>query len=169
MTGHHDRLEGRNRDIWRDSVVGGLNQYELAEKYDLAQSRISNILKEVRESITATPREEWLAQEIGHVQEIRNKLAGYLDRPGLPVTAGKDGDLVRDPSDAQPVRSYAEHAQIARTALAYTERLGKMLGLDAAVKSVVETPDLKHAGDALAAQAAERLLRAQMNEDQSDA
>lgn len=132
------RLEGRNGALWRE-YCRGATQEELAEKYGIAQSTVSNAIATVRESIPIQDRMELIAQEVDFLRKTRQELMDLWDAPPAPVTAGKDGDIVRDPETGAVVYDHNGRLQALRVGLEYTKHLSKILGLEASTKVEINT------------------------------
>ena len=127
-------IEDRDLEIWR-RYVRGERQIELARAYNLSQQAISAALGRVRDAIPTHTREEIIAREVDFLEATRAEILSlWVDTNGAPVTAGKDGDIVRDPETGDVVRDHTGRLNAARMALAYSERMAKLLGLDAAVR-----------------------------------
>jgi hypothetical protein len=128
------RLEGRNGRIWRD-YCRGANMATLAERYDLSIGRISQICAEVRDGLGEEVRNEVIAQEAELLRTLRDEvLAEVYDAMPAPVTAGKDGDIVKDPETGETVRDHAGRLAGLAAANNLTMRLHRLLGIDAPAK-----------------------------------
>lgn len=139
MAGVHDRLEGRNGQIWRDYIRKNMTQVELATKYGLSQSRISDILAAVRKEYGQREKADLVVEEIGWLRDVRAEVLAVLDSPPPVMTSGKDGDVVLDPETGEPVRDVSAHLRAADVALRYAARLHAMVGLDEATQLHVTT------------------------------
>lgn len=127
------RLMGRNGALWREHCRGA-TQEALAEKYGVSQATVSNAIRAVADGIPQQERAEIIAQEVDFFRDMRMQLLEVFDQAAAPVTAGKDGDLVRDPATGEYVRDHTGRLNAARMALQYSERMHKLLGLEAAMK-----------------------------------
>lgn len=117
-------LVGRNGEIWR-LYCRGVNQVKLADKFSLSQGRVSQIITEIRASISAPDREDHRRQHLEVLAEARAELSKLALED--PVTA-------LDTSDRMAAF---------RELRAYLEREAKMLGLDEAERldaTVTEVP-----------------------------
>lgn len=124
---------GRNGALWRE-YCRGTTQEALAEKYGVSQATVSDALAKVADSIPQQERAAIVAQEVDFFRDMRLRLLEVFEESPTPVTAGKDGDLVRDPASGEYVRDHTGRLNAARMALAYSERMHKLLGLEAAIK-----------------------------------
>lgn len=127
------RLMGRNGALWREHCRGA-TQEALAEKYGITQSAVSLAIKAVADSIPQQERAALIAAEIDFFRDMRTELLEVWDQKAAPVTAGKDGEIVRDPENDEVVRDHTGRLNAARMALAYSERMHKLLGLEASQK-----------------------------------
>jgi hypothetical protein len=127
-------IEDRDLEIWR-RYVRGERQIELARAYNLSQQAISAAIARVRDAMPTSTREDIIAREVDFLEATRAEILDlWVNTNGAPVTAGKDGDVVRDPDSGEVVRDHTGRLNAARMALAYSERMAKLLGLDAAVR-----------------------------------
>lgn len=128
------RLMGRNGEIWK-AYVRGATQEALAEKYNLSQQHVGDIIKTVADSIPERERRDLIKEEVDLFRELRDRvLAEVWDAKAAPVTAGKDGDVVRDPDDNSIVRDHSGRLAAIDRAVKLSERMHKLLGLEAAMK-----------------------------------
>ena len=128
------RLEGRNGRIWRD-YCRGANQVTLAERYELSQARISQIINEVRDTLGEEVRSETIQSEAELLRTLRDEiLAEVYDADAIPVTVGKDGDILRDPDTGEIVRDHGGRLAALDRADRLTQRLHRLLGIDAPAK-----------------------------------
>jgi DNA-binding CsgD family transcriptional regulator len=156
MPGAERRMEGRNGQIWRE-YVRGATQEALAEKYGIGQQRVSQILAAVREKIGTQERAELIAEEIDLFRTLRAEVLSEIwDAKGAPVTAGKDGDIVLDPETGEVVRDVSAKIAALNQARALSERMHKLLGLEATQKIDVNVGE-EEASRRAAAEALSRL------------
>lgn len=128
------RLEGRNGRIWRD-YCRGASQVKLAERYNLTQQRISQIINEVRDSLGEEIRAETIAAEAELLRTLREEILSEIyDADAIPVTVGKDGDILRDPETGEVVRDHGGRLAAIDRADRLTQRLHRLLGIDAPAK-----------------------------------
>lgn len=128
-----DRLIGRNGAIYRSYILG-TTQEELAQEHGIDQTRVSQIIAEVRASI---PEEDLAAARSDHLDVLRRlaQVATEIMEAPLPPAYSngrpiydEDGTLVRD---AGPRMAALDRI------VKITERASKVLGLDAPVKADV--------------------------------
>lgn len=74
---------------------------------------------------------------IERLNQARLKVGELLDVTPAPVTAGKDGFVVRDPESDEVVRDYALHLQAVDRLLKIDTQLAKLTGAEAPTESVV--------------------------------
>jgi hypothetical protein len=128
-----DRLSGRNGDIWRD-YIRGATQEALAEKYKLSRTRISQIITQVRDAIPERTRTELIQREVEFLDRLSAEVMELWDMRPVPVTAGKYGDVVRDPETGSPVWDHGGRLRALETALGVRKRMADLLGLNAPAK-----------------------------------
>ena len=104
------RLEGRNGEIWRAHLFGK-TQEAIAEEFDVSQQRVSQIVREVRESLPETDLMEMRRADL-------ERLDAMLPNNIMLAVAG-DKDAVS-------------------SVLKIMERRAKLLGLDAPTKQEVK-------------------------------
>lgn len=128
MADQRDRLGGRNGEVWR-AYVNGRTQEWIAERLDLSQQRIAQILSEVRDSLPEDARQDWrisALETLGHLHaemlEIANREAPPAYSQGGKILMDEHGDVVRDVS--------SRLAAVDRV-LKVQERASRLLGLDA--------------------------------------
>lgn len=134
------RLEGRDGEIWR-LFCRGTTQEALAEKFEISQPRVSQIIAAVRESIGPQERADIVKQEADLLDALRAEVLELFDADPIPlVSNGRVIDDVKDHSGR--LAALAAFDRI-------TARKHRLLGLDAPQKL-----DLSLAGEEEAARAA---------------
>ena len=126
-------LEGRNGEIWRRHVIGGETQEALAVRFDMTPGRVSQIVKDVRENMPDFVRKELLQDSLERNADARRRLMELAEMRGAPVTAGKDGIIVRDEDD-QIVRDYSLRLNAIKLLMQADDQLAKRMGLDSPTK-----------------------------------
>lgn len=128
------RLTARDWEIWK-KWTQGKPQVALSAEYQISQQRVSQIVRTVRDSIPQETRDELVRRELDLWNALRAEVLEeiYGAKPA-PVTAGKDGDLVRDPETQEIVRDHGGRLAGLKMALNISESLRRMLGADAAQK-----------------------------------
>ena len=104
------RLDGRNGEIWR-AYLFGKTQEAIAEEFELSQQRVSEVIREVRESLPETDANELRRADL-------ERLDAMLPNNIMLAVAG-DKDAVN-------------------SVLKIMERRAKLLGLDAPTKQEVQ-------------------------------
>lgn len=159
-----DRTLGRNGAIWR-AYCRGATQEALAERYGLSQQRVSEIVRQVRDSIPEEDRANEVTRSLELLHELREGALEIWEMAAAPVFVGKDGEVARDPDqvdDEHPegvvVRDHSGRLAALTTALKVDGEIRKLLGLDAATKlDVSVSAQEERAAEALAQEAAARL------------
>lgn len=128
------RLEGRNGRIWVEYCNGRTQEF-LADKYGVSQQRISQIITEVRDSLGEEIRSETIAAEAELLRRVRAEILDeiYGAKP-IPVTVGKDGEILKDPETGEVVRDHGGRLAGVAAADRITQRLHRLLGIDAPAK-----------------------------------
>lgn len=133
-------LVARRAEAW-ELYVAGWTQREIGEKLEVDQSTISDYLREYRAGIPQQTREQLIEKHQAGLAWATRRLRELAEKPAPPVTAGKDGDIVRDPTRIDPatgkceiVRDYSLQRQAALDLVRLQEREAKLLGLNAADK-----------------------------------
>lgn len=139
----------RNAAIWA-AYVGGRRQDDIAAEYGISQAQVSNICKAMREAIPQESKAEVAMRELAFLDDLRARAMELIRMEGAPVTAGKDGDVVRDPEHKDPetqewkvVRDYSGRLAAMNLAAQTSRDLRKLLGLDAPTRTEI-TGGVKH-------------------------
>ncbi|HZO70041.1 MAG TPA: hypothetical protein VFB74_34025 [Kribbellaceae bacterium] len=150
----NDPAERKRRDaeIWR-LYAAGWTLVRLGERFDLAHSRVSEIITRERGRFSildkALKREELAAQ----LDDLRSAAQELVDAEPAPMFRGAEPIVDRD-DDGEVVKRYYDHGgrlEAMKTVVAIQAREAKMLGLDApdqiqtdsTVKYVVEGVDME--------------------------
>ena len=139
-----------NAAIWR-AYVSGRRQDDIAREYGLSQSAISSVITNYRKSISQETREERALRELAFLDDVRAQAMDVAHMKAPPVTAGKDGDIVRDPSvtvtdenpDGDIVRDHAGRLNAMSLAIQTSVHMRKLLGLDAPTRTEI-TGGVRH-------------------------
>lgn len=112
----------------------GWTQPQIAEHFKIDQSTVSDDFKAYREAMPALSRETMIQRHHDTLADITRRLdeISRLDAP--PVTAGKDGDVVRDPETGEVVRDYGAQVTALGQIRATLAQEAKLAGLNAADK-----------------------------------
>jgi hypothetical protein len=138
----------RNAAIWT-AYIHGQSQAEIAEQYGISQPRVSQIVKAVRETIPQEDRAERALRELAFLDDLRSQAMKIVAMEAPPVTAGKDGAIVRDPEHKGPdgqdaiVRDHAGRLAAMSQAVAISAHVRRLLGLDAPTRTEV-TGGVRH-------------------------
>jgi hypothetical protein len=132
-----EALTETERTVYRLSVVNRLNQREIGERLGVTQQAVSDVLIRARAKLPPVDYEAMRRQSLELHEEIQRQALALAEREGAPVTAGKDGDLVLDPSTGEHVRDYSLRLAALETARKADVEIRKLLGLDAATKTEV--------------------------------
>jgi hypothetical protein len=127
------KLAERRAEEW-DLYVQGWTQPQIAQRYGLDQSTVSDDLRLYREAFPPETREQRIAAHQAGLAWATRRLRELAELPAPPVTAGKDGFVVRDPDTDAIVRDYGLQRQAALDLVRLQEREAKLLGLNAADK-----------------------------------
>jgi DNA-binding CsgD family transcriptional regulator len=119
------RLMGRNGRIWRD-YVRGKTQEDIAQKYDLDQSTVSNAIANVRDSIPVLEREALVKEEIDLFRHLRDQVLELwdADAPNL-VSNGREIKGIKDHGGRLAALARAE---------SLSARLHRITGIEATQK-----------------------------------
>jgi hypothetical protein len=129
------RLAGRNGAIWR-AHISGATQEAIAAEHGIHQTRVSQIIREIRETLPPEERSHLVTRETEFLDHLRRIALDLVDRP--PIPAYSNGKPILMPPDPDGTQAVAEDhsGRLAAwdRALRAHERLSKLLGLDAAAK-----------------------------------
>lgn len=142
-----ERLEGRDGEIWR-LYCTGRTQESLANQFGVSQSRVAQILKDVRAMIPAPDRDEARLRMLEVLDHLGAKWSAVAEsEPHLKYT--QKGAIVTD-RQGLPALDYSEQRDASKLVLEAQKRAAAMLGLDAPSK-------VEHSVDQAALEAARRL------------
>lgn len=140
MTDHEGIPHGlseREADVYRLTVVNRLTQREIGERLGVSQERIGQILRAAKAKLPPIDLDAIRQQSITLYEDVIRRAYLLAEMNGAPVTAGKDGDVVRDPDDGVVVRDYAARMNALNLAIKADAELRKLTGADAASKTEV--------------------------------
>lgn len=140
MTDHEgapQRLDEREAEIYKLRVVNRWTQARIAEKFNISQERVSQILSEIKKKMPPPDLADIRMEALALHNEVIARAWELVELEGAPVTAGKDGDVLYDPSDNSVVRDFSGRIAALRTALEADKERRKLLGLDAATKTEI--------------------------------
>lgn len=153
-----ERLEDRDWKWWLEYCAGA-TQIELARRDGVDQSTVSRALDRVRAAIPQRDREQEVQRSLAMLDRLRQGAMEIVAMAASPVFVGKDGDPAQDPETQEWVRDYTGRLRAMETALKMEQRIGQIIGYDAAQKldmSVNHQED--RAAETLAQEAARRLM-----------
>jgi len=125
------QLDERRAEEW-ELYCQGWTQPQIATKFGIDQSTVSDDLRLYRESFPPESREQRIAAHQAGLAWATKRLRELAEKPAPPVTAGAQGDIVRDPLTGDIVRDYGLQRQAALDLVRLQEREAKLLGLNAA-------------------------------------
>lgn len=134
-----DELAARKAEAW-ERYVAGETQKQIGDSWGLDQSTVSAYIGDYRKTLPKQSREQLVEKHQAGVAWATKKLRELANMQAPPVTAGKDGDIVRDPTvmgpDGKPaiVRDYGAQMAAIRELRGWQDREAKLAGLDAAAK-----------------------------------
>lgn len=126
-------LAARHAEAW-ELYVAGKTQQQIADKWGLDQSTISAYIAAYRKTLPQQSREQLIEKHQASVAWATDKLRELAAMQAPPVTAGKDGDVVYDPTTGEVVRDYGAQMAAIRELRGWQDREAKLAGLDAAAK-----------------------------------
>ena len=132
-----DRLAARRAEAY-SLYVQGWTQQAIAEKFDSTQRTISDYIRDYRKSLTAEDITQMRERHTAELRQLRASMFELTDAKPAPVTAGKDGDYVRDPETGEPVYDYGLRLSATDRLLKIQARESALHGLDAPTKAHVE-------------------------------
>ncbi len=119
-------LEGRNGQIWK-LYCRGMNQEALAQRFDLSQVRISQIIAQVRDAIPVEDRAAIVKREIDFLDTVRAEVMELWDKGPNKAYAANGREL-------EGVEDHAGRLAALARAESLTARLHRVMGLDAPQK-----------------------------------
>lgn len=135
MTQPMEPLTEREEEIWRLYCVSRLSQQAIADRFEISNQRVSQILAAIRLKLPPVDIDAVRQQSLRLHQDIQRRAFEIADMNGAPITAGKDGDVVYDPEDNSVARDYGGRIAAMRLALEADKEIRKLLGADAASKT----------------------------------
>jgi transcriptional regulator with XRE-family HTH domain len=153
-----NRLDGRNGEIWK-WYVRGLTQEALAEKYEISQARVSQIIAQVRESIPPEDKDKVRQEHLELARTMRAELARLVDMDPIPAYSnGRPIMIADDDGNEKPAEDHSGRLAAMDRLTKWIERESKLLGVDAPTKVEASVAlSEQDAAQALAAEAAARM------------
>ena len=151
-------LARRNEDIWK-RWAGGESQRSIADHYGVTQATIHNVIRDIRASMPAEDVAERRARLVSVVDEGIARMMEVVRADPVPLYS--NGKPVTDPVTGEIARDWSGQANALRVALQASERLARLLGLDApATVNVNVVAQAREAATTAASEAAARLAAA---------
>lgn len=124
-------LTEEDYEIYRLHAVNRWTQARIAERYGMSQQSLSRRLMDIRASLPPIDFDELRRDMLSIYENTLERVAHLIELPGVPVTAGKDGEIVCDPTTGEVVRDYGGRLAALKVAHDATMHIRKMFGLDA--------------------------------------
>lgn len=121
--------------------ASGWTQKQIGERFGVTQQAITRIIDRLNRESRIKP-EDLVAREVAFLDDMRRQAMAIVDSDPAPVTAGKDGDIVRDPESGEIVRDHSGRLAAMREARATSESLRKLVGLDAPTRTKNDNVDI---------------------------
>lgn len=135
--------EERDAEIYRLYIVNRLTMQAIADRHGITDVRVSQIISERKRLVKPPDLTAIRDKAMALHEDVIRRAYELVELAGAPVTAGKDGLVVRDPeilnADREPavVRDYAARLAALKVALDADRELRKLTGADAASKTEV--------------------------------
>lgn len=117
--------------------VSGWTQVRIAKRFGMSDKTVSAIITRERAKMKIGDRQALVERETAFLDRVRTMAMEIADQAPAPVTAGKDGDVVRDPETGEVVRDHGGRLAGMKEARETSRDLRKLLGLDQPTQSVV--------------------------------
>lgn len=128
-------IPGRSDEIMR-MVAAGKTRRTIAEHFGVSTAAIGEIITRERSKAMVDKQDE-ITTQVEILDELIEAAVQVTRLRAAPATAGKDGDILRDPDDNEVVRDHGGRLAGMATVKALLERKAKLLGLDSATKTEV--------------------------------
>lgn len=151
-----ERLKGRNSEIWH-LHLSGWTQERIGAKFGITRGRVSQILKQIRASISEATRQDLITTEVERLDYILAKTVEVLERPHMVISQSgrivheiteyaldEDGNYLLDkhgnpvPKKLRKVQDDGPTLQAIDRVAAIGRERRKLLGLDAPTNAKVE-------------------------------
>ncbi len=119
--------------VWR------MNQMRIAEKMEISNQRVSQLLAQARAKMPPVDLTELRRSVIDRYEHIAEQALLLAEKEGAPVTAGKDGDVLYDPETNEVVRDYGLRLSSLAELRKTLAELRKFEGLDRPAEVKVES------------------------------
>jgi hypothetical protein len=115
-------------------VAQGWTRKKIGEHYGISAASVTEVVQRER-SKHPIDKQDAIATQVEILDGLIEAAMEIVHMRPAPVTAGKDGDVVRDPEDQAVVRDFSARMSAMATVKSLQERKAKLLGLDSAVKT----------------------------------
>lgn len=126
----------RNREIYKLWSLRHWTQERIAEKYDIGQQRVSEIIAAEQAKIPALDASEMRRRSVELLQYVHDEAVALAEMEAAPVAVGKDGSIFYD-ENGKVVRDYALRLNALGLAMKAGNDIAKRLGLDAPTRAEV--------------------------------
>jgi hypothetical protein len=135
-----------------------MNQEALAEKYEISQQRVSQIIAQVRESIPPEDKDKVRQEHLELARTMRAELAKLVDMGPIPAYSNGRPIMIADDDGTRAGGRSLRAPGRDGPATKWIERESKLLGVDAPTKVEASVAlSEQDAAQALAAEAAARM------------
>ncbi len=128
-------LTEREAEVWERYTGRQMRQVKIAEELGISIQRVSQLVAACRAKMPPVDRMEMRRRLIDLKERVIEDALSLAAKEGAPVVAGKDGDVVYDPTTHEVVRDYAGRVAALKLALEASRELRRLEGLDAATKT----------------------------------
>ncbi|MEV8610257.1 hypothetical protein AB0383_20420 [Amycolatopsis sp. NPDC051373] len=135
------RLEQRDWDMW-NAYVRGATQQQLAMKYKITHSAVSQRLKKIRESIPLEEKQQVVRRHLDALATMSTELWQLVDSDPVPAYSnGKRVTAIDDDGTETPVWDHSGRLAAMDRLRTFMEREAKLVGLDAAIEANLNVED----------------------------
>jgi hypothetical protein len=143
------------RDVWKMYVAGGSYE-EIAEKYSMRPEKVRYYVGLMKKEFLDTERDEVRAQLFGGLMEMLALSTQQMRAGAQPMVS--NGRVIINPLTGEVADDHSARIRALEAGLKVHERISKLLGLDAAIKTeVIITDEARQAAQEAAAAAVTRL------------
>ncbi len=121
-------------ELWNLYAVERLSVAKCAERFGVSAGAVNRGLKLIKDSSPEEDLTEMRQMSMALHRDLIQRAYDLLRLVPPPVTAGKDGRVIKDPITNEVVRDYGPHLAAMAMALKVDESSRKLLGLDSATK-----------------------------------
>jgi hypothetical protein len=127
------RDEERNAEIWR-AYCSGLSQVDVATRFNLSQSRVSQIILEVKAAIPPDDLTDWRLRAFETLKVLHADMVATATAD--PPPAFHAGEVLKD-DNGNVVRDLTTRMHAIDRVVKLQERAGRSMGTDAPAKAQV--------------------------------